>query len=152
MTPWSLGSLSADLDEKADPPDDILDESVGEGPHELEETALDGAKLGLLRLRGGLVKEGAGRHSEPGGDPRHEIGRGDEPAALDSAHRLGCDIDFGSELLLRQAGVVAEGSHASPDPRLFRGSGHPESLGDGPGVNQDASSHVMRLDLPGPEG
>jgi len=146
MTPGSLGGLTADLDEQAHAPDHVLNKGVGKVTDVREQTAFDGPQRGRLGLRRGLVKEGAGRHSEGGGNSRHEVGRGDEPAALDSAHRLGGDIDFGSELLLRQSGVVTEGSYASPDPRLFLGSGHAESLGDGEITNQDRSDHVKRLD------
>lgn len=147
MTARNLRSLTADLDEKTDAADQVLDEGVGEVADVRQEPTFNGPQRGRSRFRGRLVEEGARRHSEPGGDPRHEIGRRHEPAALDTTHRLGSDIDFGSELLLRQAGVVAEGSHASPNPRLFLGSGHPESLGEAGITNQDASSHVMRLDL-----
>lgn len=147
MTPRSLRSLSSDLDEKTDTPEHVFNKGIGEVFHDLEKTALDGPQGGRSRLRGGLVEQCARRDAEPGGNSRHEVGRGDEPAALDSAHRLGGNIDFGSELLLRQSSVVTQGSYASPDPRLFLGSGHPESLGEGTEVNQDASSHVMRLDL-----
>lgn len=146
MTPGSLRSLTADLDEKPHATDQVLDEGIGEVTHVRQQAALDGPQRGCPWLCRRLVEQRSRRDAEPGGDPRHEIRRGDEPPALDTAHGLGGHIHLRGELLLRQAGVVAEGSYASPDPRLFLGSGHAESLGDGEITNQDASGHVIRLD------
>ncbi len=149
MTASKLRSLAAYIDEEAHTPDHILDERLGQLPHELEEPAVYGAKAGCRRLDHIRIEEGAGLDADGLGQPRHQVGRGLEPPALDAAHRLGGDPHGLRDIGLREASLVPKGSNPSPEAERFLRSGHARRVGRSSSRQKDWSRHVMRLDLRG---
>jgi len=147
MTAGMLGSLASDLYEEPHASDDVLDERLGEVPHELKHASVYGPEGRGLRLGGRVREESAGLDSDGSGKAGHEIGRRLQAPAFEAAHRLGGHSDGLRYISLRETGLISKGSKSSPDSLGFLLSGHASSVGRQAGPQKGRSRHVIRLDL-----
>ncbi len=147
MTAGTLGSVSSNVGEEANPLDHVLDERLREFTDELEQAALDGSEGRGVRLDRGGREEVARLNADCPGKAGHEGCRRLKPTPLQAAHGLGGYPDGLRYVGLRKASLVSQGSKSSPDSQGFWGSGHARRVGRQGRLKKGRSHQVIRLDL-----